>query len=109
MPASDLDSCRLEYSYFRVSPEGWVRPGTDLQHKQKTAAQRTGLVDHDLINPLGLYVVYAPIWNLPATPLYCCPVTVLEWNSGDVFILPPVAEPEPLISHHSRSSALMRS
>ena len=67
------------------------------------------LANHDLINPLGLYVVYAPIWNLPATLLYRCPVTVLEWNSGYVFVQPPVAKLEPLISHHSRSSALMRS
>ena len=66
-------------------------------------------VNHNLINPLGLYVVYASIWDLPATFLYCCPVTVLEWNSGHVIILPPVAKVGSLVSHRSRSSALMRS
>jgi len=56
-----------------------------------------------LVNPLDLYVAYAPIRDLPATFLYCCPVTVLEWNSGHVYVLPPVAKMESLVSHRSRS------
>lgn len=57
------------------------------------------LANHDLINPLGLYVVYAPIWNLPATFPYCCPTTVLEWKAGHDIVLPPVVLPGSVIFH----------
>ena len=53
----------------------------------------------DLINPLGLYIVYAPFWNLPATFPYCCPTTVLEWETGHDLVLPPVVIPESIIFH----------
>ena len=56
-------------------------------------------VNHGLINPLGLYIVYAPFWNLPATFPYCCPTTVLEWEAGHDLVLPPVAIPESIIFH----------
>jgi len=48
--------------------------------------------NHGLINPLGSYVVYATIWELSAAVLYCCPVTVLEWDPGHVVALPPVTK-----------------
>ena len=54
------------------------------------------------IKPLGLYVAYAPIRNLPSTFLYCRPMTVLEWNSGHVFILPPFTKLGSLIYHRSQ-------
>ena len=50
---------------------------------------------------LGFYVAYTPIWDLPATFPYCHPVTVLEWNSGLVFVLTSVTEPGSLIIHCS--------
>ena len=62
---------------------------------------RKNSANHNLINPLGLYVVYSPIWNLPATFFYCGPVTVLEWNTRHDIVLPPVAKLESLISHRS--------
>lgn len=52
-----------------------------------------------LVFELG--VVITPIRNLPATLLYCCPVTVLEWNSGHVSLLSPVAKLKPPIFHLS--------
>ena len=55
--------------------------------------------NHDLINPLGLYVAHAPIRDLPATFFYCCSVTVLEWNPRHFIILPPVAKLGSLVSH----------
>ena len=56
----------------------------------------------ELVNPFALYVAYAPTRDLPTTFLYCYPATVLEWNSGHVIVLPPVAKLEPLIAHRSR-------
>jgi hypothetical protein len=47
----------------------------------------------------SLYVAYAPIRDLPATCFYCCPATVLEWNSGYVIFMPPVAKLEPPVPH----------
>ena len=55
--------------------------------------------NHGLINPLGLYIVYTPIWDLPATCPYCCPATVLEWKAGHDLVLPPVVIPESIIFH----------
>ena len=52
--------------------------------------------NYTLINPLNLYVAYAPIRDLPATFLYCFPVTILEWNSGHAFVLPPVFRPDSI-------------
>jgi hypothetical protein len=50
---------------------------------------------------LGFYVAYTPIWDLPATFPYCHPVTVLEWNSGLVFVLTSITKPGSLIIHCS--------
>ena len=41
-----------------------------------------------LVFDLG--VAFTPIRNLPATFLYCRPITVLKRNFGHVIILPPV-------------------
>lgn len=60
---------------------------------------RTDSVSHHLINPLGLHFVFAPICNFPATFLYCYAVTVLEWSSELVRVLPPVSEFVSLHSH----------
>jgi len=60
-------------------------------------------VNDGLGNPLSLYVVNAPIRNLPATFIYCCPVTVLEWNPEHVIVLPPVTELESFVFHHTRT------
>ena len=48
-----------------------------------------------------LYVAYAPIRDLPPTPPYYCPATVLEWNAGHAAVLPPVAKSGSLIYHRS--------
>ena len=53
------------------------------------------------MNPLNLYVGYTPIRDLPTTFLYCCPVTVLEWNIGHDTVMPPVVNPESFINYHS--------
>ena len=44
---------------------------------------------------------YAPIWDLPAAFVYCCRVTVLEWDSGHVFIVTPVTKLGSSIIHFS--------
>ena len=56
----------------------------------------------------ALYVAYAPIRDLPATPPYYCPVTVLEWNTGHITVLPPVAKPGSLMLHRSHPLQIMR-
>ncbi|MDX2416320.1 MAG: hypothetical protein QNK19_02550, partial [Xanthomonadales bacterium] len=58
-----------------------------------------GSVNHCLINPFGLHVVSAPIWNFPATLFYCCAITVFEWNCGHVIVLPPIPNLGSLIIH----------
>jgi hypothetical protein len=58
-------------------------------------------VNHGLINPLDLYIINAPVRDLPATIPYCCPVAVLEWKAGRVFILSPVVIPESFIYYYS--------
>jgi hypothetical protein len=63
--------------------------------------------NHDLINPLAMHAVYAPIRELPATHPYCCTVAVLEWNSGHIIVLPPVAKLEPSIFHYYCSSVFL--
>jgi hypothetical protein len=55
--------------------------------------------NHGLINPFGLYIVYAPIRDSPATFPYCCPTTVLEWEAGHDLVLPPVVISESIIFH----------
>jgi len=68
---------------------------------QKTPPQGKNSANHEFINPLALFAVYAPAWDLPATFLYCCPITVLEWNSGHDFVLPPATKLESPVSHRS--------
>jgi hypothetical protein len=58
-----------------------------------------GSANHSLINPLDLYIVYTPFWDLSATFPYCCPATVLEWETGHALVLPPVGIPESFIFH----------
>jgi hypothetical protein len=62
------------------------------------------MVSANYINHCGLYAVYAPIREFPATFIYCCPVTVLEWNSGHDTVPASVAKLESLISHCSHTS-----
>jgi len=54
-----------------------------------------------------MHAVYAPIREFPATHPYCCTVAVLEWNSGHIIVLPPVAKLEPSIFHYYCSSAFL--
>ena len=54
-----------------------------------------------ITKPFGFYVACTPIWELPATFVYCCPVTILEWDSGHVIILTPVSRLGSLIIHCS--------
>jgi hypothetical protein len=68
----------------------------------KVLQQGKNSANHNLINPLSVYVVYALIWNFPAAFRNCCPVTVLEWNFGHVFSKPPVAKQKSLMFHRSR-------
>jgi hypothetical protein len=60
---------------------------------------RKNSANHGLINPLSVYVVYAPVRDLPAAFCNCCPVTVLEWNSEHFTVPPPFTQPGSLISH----------
>ena len=98
--------CTLQSRHFSVCstrPAMKVRerPRTDLQRKQNNSDPKDGaqLITISLIRSACVYVVYAPIRDLPATVFFCCPVVVLEWNSGHVFILPPIVKLGPLISH----------
>jgi hypothetical protein len=59
-------------------------------------------VNHGLFNPLAVNVVYTPIRDFPAAFLYCCPVTILEWNTGHIIVLPPVAKLKPFVSQHTQ-------
>jgi hypothetical protein len=63
--------------------------------------------NYELVIPVRLYVASAPILNLPAAFLYCCPVTVLEWNAGHGCVLPPVTKLESLVFHHSRAPRIL--
>jgi hypothetical protein len=67
----------------------------------KVLQQGKNSANHNLINPLGVDVVYSPIWNFPAAFCNCCPVTVLEWDAGHAFSKPPVAKQKSLMFHHS--------
>jgi len=71
----------------------------EKRKRYNTLPRRMASANHELINPLTLYAVHAPTRDLPATFLYCCPVTVLEWDFGHVFVLPPFAKLESLIHH----------
>ena len=66
---------------------------------QNVSPKGRSLANHDVINPLGLYVVYTPLRDSPATFPYCCTTTVLEWESGHDLVLPPVVIPESIIIH----------
>ena len=57
------------------------------------------LANHNLLDPLGFYVVYAPIRDLPAAFLYYCPVTVPGWKAERDFTLSPVVILESVILH----------
>jgi hypothetical protein len=59
--------------------------------------------DDYFFNPLSMHAVYASVWNISSTFLYCFPVTILEWKSGHVFVLPPGAKLESPVSHRSFS------
>jgi hypothetical protein len=73
----------LTYSRTKVSPQG----------KQSAS--------HNLINPLCLYAVDAPIRDLPATLPYRYTVAVLEWKAGRVTVLSSIAWLEASIFHYS--------
>jgi hypothetical protein len=60
--------------------------------------------NHSLTNPFCVYVVYAPIRDLPAASQYQLAVAVLEWSTGFVIVLPPVAILESLVFHRSHLS-----
>ena len=79
--------------------EGILVIHTFLTEIKNSGPKDGNSANHDLINSLGLYIAYAPIWNLPATFPYCCPTTVLEWKTGHDTVLPPVVFPESLIFH----------
>jgi hypothetical protein len=72
---------------------------TDLQCNKKLRHKGQGSVDRYLINLIDLYIIYAPIRDLPATFPYCCPTTVLEWKVGHDIIPPPVVIPASIIFH----------
>jgi hypothetical protein len=57
------------------------------------------LANYNLLDPLGFYVVYAPIRDLPATFLYYRPVTVLGWKAERDITLSPVVILESVILH----------
>ena len=57
------------------------------------------LVNHDLINPLDLYVANAPVRNFPTTLPYCCPTAVLEWETERTIILSPIFILTSIIFH----------
>jgi len=49
-----------------------------------------------LIGLLRCNVSFAPVRYLPATFPYCYQFTILEWNVGHGFILPPIAKLSPV-------------
>jgi hypothetical protein len=55
--------------------------------------------DDYFFNPLSMHAVYASVWNISSTFLYCRPVTILEWNAEYFIILSPVVIPESIIFH----------
>jgi hypothetical protein len=61
--------------------------------------QLTGLANHNLLDPHGLYAMDAPIKYLPPTFCYCYPATVLEWHSGHGQSMPPVTKLFPFVTH----------
>ena len=51
---------------------------------------------------------YAPIRDLPAAFVYCCPVTILEWDSGHVFLLTPVTKLGSPVIHFSTPGIMIQ-
>jgi hypothetical protein len=51
-----------------------------------------GSANYQPINPLGFQVVVAPIPDLPATYPDYRPMTVFEWNTWYVFVMPSFSE-----------------
>jgi hypothetical protein len=68
-------------------------------HMVSHQEQAWTLANHNLLDPLGFYVVYAPIRDLPATFLYYHPVTLLGWKAERDIILSPVVILESIIFH----------
>jgi hypothetical protein len=65
---------------------------------------RVESANHDLFNPLAMSAVDAPNRDLPAASPYQFAVAVLEWSTGLVIILPPVAQLESPIFHRPHLS-----
>ena len=57
------------------------------------------LGNYNLLDPLGFYVVYAPIRELSATFFYYSPVTVPGWKAEHDITLSPVVILESVILH----------
>ena len=57
------------------------------------------LANYNLPDPLGFYVVYAPIRDLSAAFFYYHPVAVLGWKAEHDLTLSPVVILEPVILH----------
>lgn len=57
------------------------------------------LGNYNLLDPLGFYVVYAPIRDLSAAFFYYRPVTVLGWKAEHDITLSPVVILESVILH----------
>ena len=57
------------------------------------------LANYNLLDPLGFYVVYAPIRDLSATFFYYRPVTVLGWKAEHDITQSPVVILESVILH----------
>ena len=57
------------------------------------------LANYNLLDPLGFYVVYAPIRDLSAAFFYYHPVAVLGWKAEHDLTLSPVVILEPVILH----------
>ena len=58
-----------------------------------------GLANYNFPDPLGFYVVYAPIEDLSAAFFYYRPVTVLGWKAEHDITLSPVVILESVILH----------
>ena len=64
--------------------------------------------NNQIVNPLGLYAAYTPVWDFPSAFLDSYPVTILEWNAQNMFILPSVIMPGSLIIHCLIASRVFR-
>ncbi len=68
-------------------------------HMAGHQAMVRALANYNLPDPLGFYVVYAPIRDLPAAFLYYRPVTVLGWKAERDITLSPFMILESVIFH----------